>query len=101
VNLNYGLRYEYYSPLKEANNRQIYFDIVTGVLRDPSGDPLIMKKNNFGPRVALTWSPNPRGTGFFWWRAIRFCVEASACTTGRVRLKIKSSRLNLTASVRR
>jgi len=65
VTLNYGLRYEYYSPLKEANNRQIYFDIVNGVLRDPSGDPLIMKKNNFGPRVALTWSPNPAGNGFF------------------------------------
>src|SRR6266436_2819379 len=65
LTLNYGLRYEYYSPLKEANNRQIYFDIVNGVLRDPSGDPLIMKKNNFGPRVALTWSPNPGGTGAF------------------------------------
>ena len=65
LTLNYGLRYEYYSPLKEANNRQIYFDIVTGVLRDPSGDPLIMKKNNLGPRVSLTWSPNPSGTGFF------------------------------------
>ncbi len=65
LTLNYGLRYEYYSPLKEANNRQIYFDIVNGVLRDPSGDPLIMKKNNFGPRVALTWSPNPAGNGFF------------------------------------
>ncbi len=65
LTLNYGLRYEYYSPLKEASNRQIYFDIVNGVLRDPSGDPLIMKKNNFGPRVALTWSPNPAGNGFF------------------------------------
>ncbi|HXM35634.1 MAG TPA: carboxypeptidase regulatory-like domain-containing protein [Pyrinomonadaceae bacterium] len=65
LTLNYGLRYEYYAPLKEANNRQIYFNIVTGVLRDPSGDPLITKKNNFGPRVALTWSPNPSGSGFF------------------------------------
>ena len=65
LTLNYGLRYEYYTPLREANNRQILFDINTGVLRDPSGDPLISKKNNFGPRVALTWSPNPRGNGFF------------------------------------
>src|SRR5438105_2247861 len=39
LTLNYGLRYEYYSPLKEANNRQIYFDIVTGDLRDHSADP--------------------------------------------------------------
>jgi len=65
LTLNYGLRYEYYTPLKEANNRQIYFDINTGVLRDSSGDPYHTSKNNLGPRVALTWSPNPAGTGFF------------------------------------
>ncbi|HKC65933.1 MAG TPA: TonB-dependent receptor [Pyrinomonadaceae bacterium] len=65
LTLNYGLRYEYYTPLKEANNRQVYFDITTGTLRDPAQDPLIMRKNNFGPRVALTWSPNPNGKGFF------------------------------------
>src|SRR5205823_5399442 len=63
--MNLGLRYEYYSPLREANNRQIYFNIVTGTLRDPSGDPYVSKKNSFGPRVALTWSPNPTGNGFF------------------------------------
>jgi hypothetical protein len=65
LTLNYGVRYEYYTPLKEANNRQIYFDIVTGVLRDSSGDPYHSSKNNFGPRVALTWSPNPNGNGWF------------------------------------
>ncbi|HSV33084.1 MAG TPA: TonB-dependent receptor [Pyrinomonadaceae bacterium] len=65
LTLNYGLRYEYYSPLKEANNRQIYFDINTGILRDPSGNPYISRKNNFGPRIALTWAPNANGTGFF------------------------------------
>jgi hypothetical protein len=65
LTLNYGLRYEYYTPLKEANNRQIYFDINTGTLRDPSGDPYHTSKTNFGPRVALTWSPNPNGAGFF------------------------------------
>src|SRR6266478_704664 len=65
LTLNYGLRYEYYTPLKEASNRQIYFDINTGVLRDSSGDPYHTSKSNFGPRVALTWSPNPTGTGFF------------------------------------
>jgi carboxypeptidase family protein len=65
LTLNYGLRYEYYTPLKEASNRQIYFDINTGTLRDSSGDPYHTSKGNFGPRVALTWSPNPTGTGFF------------------------------------
>jgi hypothetical protein len=65
ITLNYGLRYEYYTPLHEANNRQILFDTVTGQLRDPSQDPLHSSKNNFGPRVALTWSPSPSGEGFF------------------------------------
>jgi hypothetical protein len=65
LTLNYGLRYEYYTPLREANNRQILFDINTGVLRDPSQDPLISKKSNFGPRIALSWSPNQNGNGFF------------------------------------
>lgn len=63
LTLNYGLRYEYYTPLREANNRQILFDITTGQLRDPSQAPLQTSKTNFGPRVGLTWSPS--GKGFF------------------------------------
>jgi len=65
LTVNYGLRYEYYTPLREKDNRQIFFDIVTGALRDPSGDPLHSSKTNFGPRVALTWSPNQQGNRFF------------------------------------
>jgi len=65
LTLNYGLRYEYYTPLREANNRQILFDIITGTLRDSSQDPFHASKNNWGPRVALTWSPNSTGSGFF------------------------------------
>ncbi len=65
LTMNYGLRYEYYTPLDEKDNRQIFFDINTGVLRDPSSQPFLSSKGNFGPRVALTWSPNPGGTGFF------------------------------------
>jgi Carboxypeptidase regulatory-like domain len=65
LTLNYGLRYEYYTPLDEKDNRQIFFDINTGLLRDPSSKPYLTSKTNFGPRVALAWSPNPSGTGFF------------------------------------
>lgn len=64
LTLNYGLRYEYYTPLREADNRQILFDIITGQLRDSSQDPLHSSKTNFGPRIGLTWSPNA-GKGFF------------------------------------
>lgn len=65
LTLNFGLRYEYYTPLREANDRQILFDIVTGTLRDSSEDAFKTSKTNFGPRVALTWSPNAAGSGFF------------------------------------
>lgn len=65
VTLNYGLRYEFYTPLREAQGRQILFDITTGQLRDPQQSPYKSSKTNFGPRVALTWSPNPAGSGFF------------------------------------
>jgi len=65
LTLNYGLRYEYYTPLREANDRQILFDIISGTLRDSSQDPLRSSKTNFGPRVGLSWSPNPAGKGFF------------------------------------
>ncbi len=65
LTLNYGLRYEYYSPLRERSGAQVLFDINTGVLRDPSQSPYKTSKNNFGPRVAVTWSPNSTGNGFF------------------------------------
>jgi hypothetical protein len=65
LTLNYGLRYEYYTPLREDRHLQVLFDINTGQLRDPHQAAFRTSKNNFGPRVALSWSPNPAGTGFF------------------------------------
>jgi hypothetical protein len=65
LTLNYGLRYEFYTPLREASDGQVLFDIVTGTLRDPKEDAFRTSKNNFGPRVAVTWSPDPTGAGFF------------------------------------
>ncbi len=65
LTLSYGLRYEYYSSLLEAHNQMILFNIETGVLRPPTEKPYLTSKANFGPRVAMTWSPNQSGTGFF------------------------------------
>ena len=65
ITLSFGLRYEYYTPLRESQNRQVLFNIDTGTLKDPASAPYLTSKNNFGPRVALTWSPSPAGTGFF------------------------------------
>ncbi|HEY8561800.1 MAG TPA: carboxypeptidase regulatory-like domain-containing protein [Pyrinomonadaceae bacterium] len=65
LTLSYGLRYEYYAPLRERNNGQVLFDIKTGQIR-PSGEAAFKSsKTNFGPRVAATWSPNLKGDGFF------------------------------------
>ncbi|HEX2641108.1 MAG TPA: hypothetical protein VHL50_11070, partial [Pyrinomonadaceae bacterium] len=65
LTLSYGLRYEYYTPLREQNNGQVLFNIDNGTLRDPKEPAYHSSKNNFGPRVALTWSPNQSKTGFF------------------------------------
>jgi carboxypeptidase family protein len=66
LTLNYGLRYEYYTPLREANDKQVYFDTINGALlpSDSSNNPL-QGEHNFDPRVAITWSLNPNGKGFF------------------------------------
>jgi hypothetical protein len=64
--LNYGLRYEYYTPLREQNNKQVLFDITTGAIKPSDLPAFKSSKNNFGPRIGLTWSPNVSKTdGFF------------------------------------
>jgi len=65
LTLSYGLRYEYYAPLVEAHDQQIFFDIDTGTLRPATERPYESSKTNFGPRVAVSWSPNQNGDGFF------------------------------------
>jgi hypothetical protein len=58
LTLSYGLRYEYYSPLHEVRNKVVVFNMATGDIQ-PSypGDWYASSKNNWGPRLALTWSP--------------------------------------------
>jgi hypothetical protein len=65
LTLNYGLRYEYYAPLREAHNFDVVFNTQTGTLDPPDKAFFKASKTNFGPRVGLTWSPNPGGTGLF------------------------------------
>ncbi len=58
--LNYGLRYDYYVPLREVDNRIVKFNIETGKL-DPDTTPLYQsKKNNFQPRLSATFSPTDK-----------------------------------------
>jgi hypothetical protein len=56
--LNYGLRYEYYSPLREARNKDVFLSIPLGdILPRYNGDWYSSSPKNFGPRIGLTWSP--------------------------------------------
>jgi hypothetical protein len=61
VVLSYGLRYEYYSPVKEVDGRAIVVDAANGRIL-PGDKPFYQAtKNSFGPRLGLTWSPKVFG----------------------------------------
>lgn len=56
--MSYGLRYEYYSPLSESNNKVLFFDVPTGTLIPNYTKPWYqMKTTNFAPRLGFSWSP--------------------------------------------
>jgi carboxypeptidase family protein len=58
--LNYGLRYDYYTPLHERDNRIVKFNIDTGRL-DPDTTPFYKSlKTNFQPRLAATYNIKQR-----------------------------------------
>lgn len=57
LTMSYGLRYEYYSVMREDRNLDVIFNTVTGQI-DPSDKPFYnAKKTNFGPRLAFSWAP--------------------------------------------
>jgi len=56
--MNYGLRYEFYSPLHEINDKVDFFDTTTGkLIPNYTGDWYKVSTKNFGPRLAFSWSP--------------------------------------------
>jgi hypothetical protein len=65
LTFNYGLRYEYYSPLREDKDLQVLFDINKGVILQSNLDAFKTSKTNFAPRLSLAWSPYQSGSGFF------------------------------------
>jgi hypothetical protein len=56
LTLNYGMRYDYYTPLRERNDLLVKFNIDTGTLDDPSKDIYKSKGNNFQPRLSATYA---------------------------------------------
>ena len=62
LTLNFGLRYDYTTPISEAHNRQSNFDFATGQLivagvNGASPGLTTMDKDDFAPRAGLAWSP--------------------------------------------
>lgn len=57
LTLNYGVRYEYYTPMKEVDNRIVKFNINTGLLDPNTTDIVRSKKNSIQPRLSATWAP--------------------------------------------
>jgi hypothetical protein len=56
LTLNYGVRYDYYTPIREANNLQVKFNVDTGTI-DPNTTPVFKStKTNFQPRFGTTFS---------------------------------------------
>ena len=58
LTMSYGLRYEYYSPMHDVNNKSVVFDILKGdIVPKDTRDWYHMSKLNFGPRLAFSYAP--------------------------------------------
>jgi hypothetical protein len=62
VTLNLGLRYEYRTPLVEARDRQVTYDLVTGEARfaGQAGNSRALYgpyRNDWQPRLGVVWAP--------------------------------------------
>lgn len=61
LTLNFGLRYEYNSPAKDAAGRSRVYDVATGVIVTPGTGGIPEgghepDRNNFAPRVGFAWT---------------------------------------------
>ena len=54
--LNYGVRYDYYTVIREANNLQVKFNVDTGVIDPNTTPPYKATKTNFQPRLGTTYA---------------------------------------------
>jgi outer membrane receptor protein involved in Fe transport len=62
LTLNLGVRYDYFSPIVEAHDRQSNFNYATGALevagQNGASRALVKAdKNNFSPRIGFAWTP--------------------------------------------
>ncbi|MEO8595708.1 MAG: carboxypeptidase regulatory-like domain-containing protein [Candidatus Solibacter sp.] len=58
LTMSYGLRYEYYQPLHDVNNKAVIFDMTKGdIVAGTSAAWYQSSTHNFGPRLAFSWAP--------------------------------------------
>jgi len=88
LTINYGLRYEYYSPMHDKNDILTNIDPASGEIfyATSSGDTFAQTlihpdRNNFAPRVSFNWQASPRwvlkgGYGTFYQHTDRYGSEA-------------------------
>jgi hypothetical protein len=63
VVMNYGMRFEHYTPMREAHNLDVQFDInctSTPNCLLPPNHPFYKSRMNFDPRIGLTFSPEQK-----------------------------------------
>lgn len=62
LTMSYGLRYEFYTPMREDRNLVVLYNVATGGLDAPGSRPFYQSsKLAFGPRLGLAWSPAKLG----------------------------------------
>ena len=92
LTMSYGLRYEYYQPLHDVNNKSVVFDMAKGdIVSGSSAAWYKSSPKNFGPRLAFSWSPEAS-------RIRRCSASAAATTTAPARPRISCSLRPTTAS---
>jgi len=87
LTINYGLRYEFFTPMQDANNTMTNIDPATGeIIRATDSGDLFARtlvhpdRNNFAPRVSFNWQASPRwvlkgGYGIFYQHTDRYGSE--------------------------
>jgi len=61
LTFNYGLRYEYYTPMRERNDGAVVFDPGQGMILPRGTDFYKVSSRNFLPRLAMAWTPAALG----------------------------------------
>jgi hypothetical protein len=60
LTINYGMRYDYYTVIRERNDLQVKFNVETGQIDPPTTPVFRSTKTNFQPRVGSTFALTPK-----------------------------------------